>query len=226
MLQSSSPSYVIMASLDLARNYLATYQQNDIVYLQKEILNFKKELSTIQSIKVLEYPESHGDTLKVTIQSRSKLSGFELQKRFEEKGIYTELADPYNVLLILPLLKENQNYPLVEASRKIKGLLEEIPYRPIEEDNLISSGKISELAISYERLSNTENEVISIAEAAGQVCSETIIPYPPGIPLLLMGELITEEKLRQLTQLMNAGARFQGGSFLDSHQINIVRTSY
>jgi arginine/lysine/ornithine decarboxylase len=226
MLQSSSPSYVIMASLDLARNYLATYQRTDIEYLQKEISNFKKELSSIECINVLEYPDSHGDTLKVTIQSRSKLSGFELQKKFEEKGIYTELADPYNVLLILPLLKENQNYPLVEASRKIKELLEEIPYRPIEEDYLISSGKISELAISYEKLSHIKYEVIPIAEAAGQVCAETIIPYPPGIPLLLMGELITEEKLRQLTQLMNAGARFQGGSFLDSHQINIVRTSY
>jgi arginine/lysine/ornithine decarboxylase len=226
MLQSSSPSYVIMASLDLARNYLATYHRNDLEYLRQEISNFKKELSTIQSIKVLEYPESLGDTLKVTMQSRSKLSGFELQKRFEEKGIYTELADPYNVLLILPLLKENQDYPLAEASRKIKELLEEIPYSPIEDKFLIRTGKISELAIPYESLSNTENEVIPISEAAGQVCAETIIPYPPGIPLLLMGELITEEKVKQLTQLMNAGARFQGGSFLNSNQINIVRTSY
>ncbi|MEH7492281.1 aminotransferase class I/II-fold pyridoxal phosphate-dependent enzyme [Neobacillus niacini] len=226
MLQSSSPSYVIMASLDLARNYLATYQRNDLAYLKNEISNFKKVLSTIQSIKVLEYPDSDGDTLKVTIQSRSKLSGFELQKKLEEKGIYTELADPHNVLLILPLLKENQNYPLAEASRKIKELLEEIPYRPIEDETIISSGKLSELAIPYEKLSNIENEVIPIAEAAGQVCAETIVPYPPGIPLLLMGELITEEKLRQLTQLMNAGARFQGGFFLDSYQINIVKTSY
>jgi arginine/lysine/ornithine decarboxylase len=225
MLQSSSPSYVIMASLDLARNYLATYQQNDREYLQKEISHFIKELSMNQSIKVLEYANSQGDILKITIQSRSKLSGFELQKIFEEKGIYTELADSYNVLLILPLLKENQDYPLVEASRKIKELLAEIPYCPNEDGILISTGKIAELAIPYEKLSNIENEVIPISEAAGQVCAETIIPYPPGIPLLLMGELITEESIKQLTQLMSKGARFQGGSFLDCKQINIVRPS-
>jgi arginine/lysine/ornithine decarboxylase len=224
MLQSSSPSYVIMASLDLARNYLATYQQNDREYLQKEISHFIEELSTIQSIKVLEYANSQGDILKITIQSRSKLSGFELQKIFEEKGIYTELADSNNVLLILPLLKEDQDYPLVEASRKIKELLAEIPYCPNEDEIHISTGKISELAISYEELSNIENEVIPISEAAGQVCAETIIPYPPGIPLLLMGELITEESIKQLTQLMSKGARFQGGSFLDCKQINIVRS--
>jgi arginine/lysine/ornithine decarboxylase len=226
MLQSSSPSYVIMASLDLARNHLATYERNDIEYLQKEIAHFKKELSTIQCIKVLEYPDSHGDTLKVTIQSRSRLTGFELQKGFEERGIYTELADPSNVLLILPLLKENQNYPLVDASRKIKEMLEGVPYHPSEDELIVSTGRISELAIPYEKLSNIESEVISISEAAGQVCAETIIPYPPGIPLLLMGELITEEKVKQLTQLMNTGARFQGGSFLDNNQINIVKTSY
>ncbi|MDM5329501.1 aminotransferase class I/II-fold pyridoxal phosphate-dependent enzyme [Neobacillus sp. CF12] len=223
MLQSSSPSYVIMASLDLARNYLATYQPDDMAYLQKEITRFKAELATIPCIHVLEYPDSGGDTLKITIQSRSRLSGFELQKRFEEKGIYTELADPFNVLLILPLLKENQDYPLVEASRKIKEQLEEIPYDPGEEEFQISSGKISELAVPYEKLSNIESELIPLTEAAGQVCAETIIPYPPGIPLLLMGELITEEKVKQLTQLRNKGARFQGGSFLDSNQIYIVK---
>ena len=225
ILQSSSPSYVIMASLDLARNYLATYQRNDIEYLLKEISRFKKELSTIQSIKVLDYPDSQGDTLKVTIQSRSKLTGFDLQKRFEEISIYTELADPYNVLLILPLLKENQDYPLVEAGRRMKELLAKVPYRQVEEEFLISSGNISELAIPYEKLSNVEKEAVSITEAAGQVCAETITPYPPGIPLLLLGELITDEKINQLIQLMNMGARFQGGSFLDKKLINIVKTS-
>jgi arginine/lysine/ornithine decarboxylase len=225
MLQSSSPSYVIMASLDLARNYLATYQRSDMEYLQKEISCFKKELSTIQSIKVLDYPDSQGDTLKVTIQSRSKLNGFELQKKLEEISIFTELADPYNVLLILPLMKEYQDYPLVEAGRKIKELLAEIPYCSIKEEFQSSCAKISELAIPYEKWSNYEKKIVDIGEAAGMVSAETIIPYPPGIPLLLSGELITEEKIYQLTQLMNTGARFQGGSLLDKKQIEIYRTS-
>jgi arginine/lysine/ornithine decarboxylase len=223
MLQSSSPSYVIMASLDLARNYLATYEKKDMEYLLTEISRFKKELSMIQGIMVLEYPETVGDILKITIQTRSKLSGFELQKRFEEIGIYTEMADPYNVLLILPLLKENQNYPLVEVTMKMKKLLAELPYYSIEEECPISSGNISELAIPYEKLSNVEKEAVPISEAAGQVSAETIIPYPPGIPLLLMGEFITEERIKLLTQLVNTGARFQGGSFLDKNQVNIIR---
>ncbi|MDR7080372.1 arginine/lysine/ornithine decarboxylase [Neobacillus niacini] len=225
MLQSSSPSYVIMATLDLARNYLATYAKNDRAYLIREINQFKTKLKTIRSVKVLEYPDSQGDTLKVTIQSRCKLSGFELQKRFEEAGIFTELADPYNVLLILPLLKEGQEYPLFEASRKIQDVLSELPCHSIEDEYPLSTGEISELAVPYENLSNYEKIVIQFSEAAGKVCAETIIPYPPGIPLLLEGELILEERIAQLNQLISAGARFQGGSFLDKNLITIFRTN-
>lgn len=225
MLQSSSPSYVIMASLDLARQYLASYQQSDIEYLISEIKLFKNELKTVKSIKVLEYPDSYGDTLKVTIQTRSELSGFELQKRLEEIGVYTELADPHNVLLILPLLKQNQVFPLVETCRRIKGILDDMPYYTNEEKVSISSGKISELAIPYEKWSFYEKEIKDISTAAGFICAETIIPYPPGIPLLLEGELITEEKISQLDHLKNTGARFQGGSCLDKNQIIIFKTT-
>ncbi|MEH7248532.1 aminotransferase class I/II-fold pyridoxal phosphate-dependent enzyme [Neobacillus niacini] len=223
MLQSSSPSYVIMASLDLARKYLATYEQNDVEYLITQINHFKNELKTIKSIKILEYPDTQGDTLKVTIQSRSKLTGFELQKKLEEIGIYTELADPYNILLILPLLKEGQDYPLNEVSRKIKDVLINLPQYEIMEEFRMSSGKITDLAIPFEQLSDYAKVAVEISKAAGKVCAETIIPYPPGIPLLLTGELITEEKISHLSELLSAGARFQGGSFLDKNQIKIYK---
>ena len=49
------------------------------------------------------------DELKVTVQTRCQLSGYELQSLFEKVGIYTEMADPYNVLFILPL-QVNEGY--------------------------------------------------------------------------------------------------------------------
>ncbi len=65
MFQSSSPSYPIMASLDLARNYLATYTSIDLSFLLNEIQRFKQELADIPVIKVLEYPNANGDPLKL-----------------------------------------------------------------------------------------------------------------------------------------------------------------
>ena len=93
-LQSSSPSYPIMASLDLARSFLGTYNSKDLIYLKRQIAIFKECLSNIKGIKVLDFKTGNGDLLKVTIQATGFMSGFELQKKFEELGVFAELADP------------------------------------------------------------------------------------------------------------------------------------
>lgn len=225
MLQSSSPSYVIMASLDLARNYLANYEDKDVQYLINEKQKFQAELASISAIKVLEYPNSEGDPLKVTIQTRGKMSGFELQKRFEMAGIYTELADPENVLFILPLLKRNQANRLAEAIEKIRvTLAEEEPISDNRKELQMNGSKVTELAIPYHQMAAYEKMNIPIAGAVGQVCAETVIPYPPGIPLLLAGELISEDKLETLSLLLKSGARFQGGSLLDKGLLTVFLT--
>lgn len=217
--QTSSPSYPIMASLDLARNYLATYEQRDLSFLQYEVNRFKSALAVIPGIKVLDYPNDQGDILKITIQSRCGLNGFELQQQLEKLGIFTELADPFNVLFILPLLKACQLYPLEETAEKINKALRDLPVFELKEEYHTSGLKISELAIPYHEMAGIAVGQVQIDQAAGAVCAENITPYPPGIPLFLKGERITEEKLNRLNQLLSSGARFQGGSLLKSRMI-------
>ncbi|MGG3468419.1 aminotransferase class V-fold PLP-dependent enzyme [Neobacillus pocheonensis] len=224
MFQSSSPSYPIMASLDLARNYLAQYDQKDILFLQKEINHFKEELAKIPQIKVLEFPEHHGDILKITIQSRCGLTGFEIQKKLEEQSIFTELADPYNVLLILPLLKAGDKYPLRETVSKIRTILGNLSYQEWSVPYQPANDRISTLAIPYKEMPDLAEREIPINDVIGKVCAETIIPYPPGIPLLLKGEIVTADKLNQLKALLKSGARFQGGSALKKELIRIFCT--
>ncbi|MDQ0202103.1 aminotransferase class I/II-fold pyridoxal phosphate-dependent enzyme [Neobacillus ginsengisoli] len=225
MFQSSSPSYPIMASLDLARNYLAAYERQDVRFLIKEIGRFKRELADIPSVRVLEYPNKLGDPLKVTIQSACGISGFELQKRFEEIGIFTELADPYNILLILPLLKEKQDYPLTESVEGIKKALKGLSFQKGTDECQVDNRKISELAIAYKDMPDYEEKDIPISKAVGEVCAETVIPYPPGIPLLLRGEEATNEKIQYLKKLIDNRAKFQGGNSLEDGFIKVFWTS-
>lgn len=219
MLQSSSPSYPIMASLDLARFYLASYTRGDMDYLLNCISEFKRGISTIPGVKVLE--DSLNDPLKVVIQSTCELNGFELQKQLEQAGVYTELADPHNVLLVIPLLKEKQFYPFTDTLLKIKQVVKDTLFEKEEEIVYVSSEKISELAIPYKEMANYQTAVVPLDEAAGHVCAESIIPYPPGIPLLLAGERISIEKIHYLEKLTSQGARFQGSSTLEAGLIKV-----
>jgi arginine/lysine/ornithine decarboxylase len=220
--QSSSPSYPIMASLDLARNYLSSYKQEDCNFLINEIARFKEELAAIPSIEVLEFPNKHGDPLKITIQSRSGLSGFELQRLFEKEGIYTELADPNNVLFIFPLLKNGQIYPIDETIRKLKSVLADVRQEHVLDETVMHSDtSIAELAIPFSQMIKYGTKEVPISKAEGKVCAETVIPYPPGIPLLLRGELITKGKIMHLNRLVRDGSRFHGGSLLDQGLLKV-----
>ncbi|WP_059174172.1 aminotransferase class I/II-fold pyridoxal phosphate-dependent enzyme [Bacillus sp. FJAT-27445] len=222
MLQSSSPSYPIMASLDLARNFLGTINKRDLKNLLEHINRFRGELADIPQIRVLEN-EGKADPLKVVIQAACGLNGYEIQKLLEHQGIFTELADPHNILLILPLLKEGMDYPFKNAARKIAEALAHYPAvspTPLESS---SGGCLSGLALSLNEMDGLPCEVIELTKAVGLISAETIIPYPPGIPVILKGERITKRMASRLAELKKSGSRFQGGQRLTAGEILIYR---
>lgn len=223
MLQSSSPSYLLMASLDQARSYLGTYEQEDRSYLLEQVHIFTEALQQIKEIKVLTYPFYEGDLLKVTIQSKTSLTGFDLQKSLENEGIYTELADPYNLLMVLPLLKNGMIYPFTYIIEKLNKVTQGLPIK--EREIFVSplKKKIGRLELSQRKQEVASKEVSSLSIAAGKICAESIIPYPPGIPILLPGELITTEDVETIQVLLNAGAKFQGSKHIYEGKLNTYR---
>ena len=56
-------------------------------------------------------------------------------------------------------------------------------------------------------------------EAIGKIAGEMIIPYPPGIPLIMLGERITIEKINTLEKLISLGSRFHGGTGLENEKL-------
>ncbi|GIN64506.1 lysine decarboxylase [Robertmurraya siralis] len=216
MLQSSSPSYPIMASLDRARNYIATYTNRDAQYLKEQLASFKRELQTLEFIKVLEYPNQNGDPLKLTLQSNCGYTAYELQQLFEEKGIYAEMADPNNILFVLPLLKKDADFPFADIITKLK----ELRIQTARKRGRAHYFKKKRISTLY-RVQSHKKVLFPIEDSAGFICAETIIPYPPGIPLLLSGEKITVEDVKGLQFLLQSGARFQGGENLEEGKITV-----
>ncbi|WIY61384.1 aminotransferase class I/II-fold pyridoxal phosphate-dependent enzyme [Bacillus arachidis] len=206
MLQSSSPSYPIMASLDVARFALANMKEKGCHKIVKFARRFRKELQSIPQIAVLQYPLQ--DELKVTVQTRCELSGYELQSIFEKIGIYAEMADPYNVLFILPLQVNEQYIKAIEVIRLALGnytVTDKIP-----SIRYTYKGAFSSLPFTYKQLGKYKKKVVPLQAATGMIAADMVIPYPPGIPLLMYGEKITTAHIEQISYLEETGARFQG----------------
>lgn len=205
MLQSSSPSYPLMASLDIARAYLANLSKDRL----DTMLNSTNKLRGIfQKGSHWEVAASN-DPMKITLQIKDGRSGFEIAKLFEEQSIYPELATDKHVLFIHGL-EELQEFTTVE--KIIKTVNEEYKngtnHATIEIRDLFKE-PIQELAVSYHAMVQLPEKKVPLAESQELIAAESVIPYPPGIPVILKGERITEEQIRLTQHLIQQGAKIQ-----------------
>jgi len=208
MLQSSSPSYPIMVSLDIARHYLGNFTKLDLEYTLSVRNQFVSRLALIDKLSVK--TRDGQDPLKVIVTYEG-CSGFELQEIFEEQGIFTELADQFHVVFVLPLLKKGIQYPYDETLVKIKAALEKrTPVIQVEKILYRNQEELTLLCMTYEEMEHKEIEYVAMKDAIHRVAAKMITPYPPGIPLLLPGEKIKKEQIETLIQLLELNAKFQG----------------
>lgn len=225
MLQSSSPSYPIMASLDIARHYISQLTDIDICEIVYSIEQFRQALSSIENSYVVtgKAQSYKQDPLKVIVQSQTGMTGFDLQKRLEQQAIYPELADEFNVLLVMPLapfraLDETLvHFKYALGKHKSQSMIRN-HFETIDNEVPFSS-----LELSYKEMMNASKTLLMFHEAEGEIAAETVIPYPPGIPLLMKGERITAQHLNMLERYQQIGARFHGGRHVEQNQILIFQ---
>lgn len=205
ILQTSSPSYPIMASLDLARSFLATWPKEKMSSLLIKIDHFKKGLEKLGFIVFDSGPRS-ADPLKVVLR-RPGYTGFMLKEHFESVGLFPELADPLNLLLVLGL---DEQFPIND----ILKVLGEMKWEKREPQPIMTSGavmeRINQDPIPYYRYQSGTLIKKGLKQAVGDRAGEAIMPYPPGIPILVEGERITSQHLKTIEIWKKAGAAIQG----------------
>lgn len=226
MLQTSSPSYLLLASLDDARHYVQNYLEVDAVYFLQKRRQWIDSLKSINDLEVIEVD----DPLKISLRVKG-YSGFTFKSVLERHKIYVELADAYQVLLILPLIKQHHIYPFADIRIKIKEAIAQLKSK--QQDDVVlniqkiqdATYKISQSPYSFEQMNKMERQWIPYMRAIGRTSAEMIIPYPPGIPLLLPGEKITVAKLKQLEDFLAVGVVFQGNHRLQEKSICVFTQS-
>ncbi|WP_235857690.1 aminotransferase class I/II-fold pyridoxal phosphate-dependent enzyme [Paenibacillus albiflavus] len=241
MLQSSSPSYPLMASLDLARYELDTDGHRLIEQGLAVVEHFHSLMEHLPEYRILIHQEQQSaytslDPFKVTIMdSTGTLSGPRLAHELEVRGCYPELSDAKHVLLLFTLhstrgdaervyemLIEISNYYQLakqETSSAISNINELPPFLPL-------SDPISLDTRLYRQVSQTQMPLVrslAIMDAIGECSAEMVIPYPPGIPILYPGEQITAYTADLMMKLIANGIKFQG-SDIGAHSIINVFT--
>ncbi|WP_042479119.1 aminotransferase class I/II-fold pyridoxal phosphate-dependent enzyme [Bacillus ndiopicus] len=222
MLQSSSPSYLLLASLDDARHYVSTYIEADAHYLMEKRMQWIESLRAIDELLVIEVD----DPLKLLLRVRG-YTGFQFKEQLERNQLYVELADAEQVLVILPLLKRGDAYPFADMRIRIKEAVAVLLTTEKEAlpklSEQFSLTKIVMPEYSFEEVEQLEKEWIPYMRAIGRVAASMIIPYPPGVPLFIPGEKITVAKLSQLEELLAIGAAFQGDHQLNKKHIYVIK---
>jgi arginine decarboxylase len=224
MLQSSSPSYPIMASLDLCRRWMDTEGECSldngigvIDYLHQQI---SLRLPHIGVLKRTEDTRSYEtlDPFKITIHDRSgTYTGYQLRDKLGQAGCDAEMADVKHVLLHLSLASTHE-----DVDRLINALLDIFTPIRLEKQDILGEISNNNSIPSFSQISTpitmqlpqqrdfVNVKAIPLQQALGFRAAEMVIPYPPGIPILYYGEQITEETITYLQLAAKKGASFQG----------------
>ncbi|MFP7480167.1 aminotransferase class I/II-fold pyridoxal phosphate-dependent enzyme [Terribacillus saccharophilus] len=204
MLQSSSPSYMLLASLDTARKYLATRTAQYMDGLHTAVDAFRELLSASD---LWEVERQDGDWLKIVLRVKPGYQPRQLANMLEASGIYPELVTDRHILLVHGL-KALTDKDLDRIRTALKDMNAPASINPARAAHLFSE-PIQELAISYAEMEEQRPVFTDWDEAVGCIAAESIIPYPPGIPVLAKGEIVTKQHVEMIQLWKNNSISFQ-----------------
>lgn len=229
LVQSTSPSYLLMASLDGARQMLAIRGKEILTKIQEiaaqirgEIKSYKgfhvwhEELYIDQVVKGIDFTKIIIDGLDLGF------SGYQLAEKLRvEAGIQVEMATSTIVLALFGLGDvEAKGKRLAEALKTFSELPDGGQTFLTKDFLKANYSKTPTMAVSPRESFFAKKKLIPLKEAAGEVCGELVIPYPPGIPLLCPGEKISAEMIEQLSILKELYITWQG---LQDPSLNKIR---
>ena len=225
--QTTSGSYLLLCSLDMARRNLAlngkammerTIEQAD--YAREEINALGGYYAFGSEIVDGEYCCAF-DTTKLSVHTRDiGLAGVEVYDLLrDEYDIQLEFGDIGNFLAIVTAGDRDLEIErLISALSEIKRLYSGDLTGMLDHEYINPLVEMTPQAAFY-----SEKVSLPIEESAGRISTESVMCYPPGIPILAPGERITDEILRYIAYAKEKGCFMTGTEDMNISRINVVR---
>ncbi|PWA71103.1 Orn/Lys/Arg decarboxylase, C-terminal [Artemisia annua] len=211
-LQTTSPNHMLLASLDAARAQISKHPKTIFNKPFELAMDAKALIEKIPGITVLNsctFSDVVGiDSLRITVGVwKLGISGFEADCILYKNGVISELQGARSLMFAINLgTTRDDVVKLVEGLKNLSQRHASIRVNVVQP----FIGTISNMILSPREAFFTSKMKVSLKGSIGKVCGELVCPFPPGIPLLVPGEVITAEALNYIVEVKNNGGFISG----------------
>lgn len=227
--QTSSPSYVLMASVSQCMTFMEREGRERLEQLLVLRQEFLERIRRCVHIKAADHTEPCKLVLYLTNDVMTGQQLYDILR--DDYHLQMEMAAGSYVLAILTLMDTKEGIrrladAVLEIENRIAaGLREnEAESRETKADTVLQKNggnpPVCEAALTIAEAYEKEAEVISLSKAEGRVAAEFINLYPPGIPLVVPGEKWNRDMIRSMECYETMGLNVQG---IDGHKIRVVK---
>ncbi|UMZ75236.1 aminotransferase class I/II-fold pyridoxal phosphate-dependent enzyme [Natranaerofaba carboxydovora] len=198
LLQTTSPSYLLLLSLELARYNLEIKSNLWDDFIERLIRYRQKIIEEIKGFELLQKndldPSFNLDITKLTLfTNKLGVTGYEIAKILrEDYNILVEISSYDHILLFLTPAHDEEDLGFVlnaldDLSKRLLNF-----NKPLQQ-NYKKIPDIPDIAFKPGDAIKLKNREVNLEEACGKISADFVVPYPPGIPVLIPGEIITKD---------------------------------
>ncbi|MGI6332708.1 MAG: aminotransferase class I/II-fold pyridoxal phosphate-dependent enzyme [Zhaonellaceae bacterium] len=224
MVQSTSPSYLLMASLDGARAHLALEGLELFNNLVELCTNARREINALSAFWCLSQEHLAGlayDPTKLVIGSATGLTGFQLESVLSAYYIDMEMAALGYVLALVGVGDGEETLKYLVGVLKSIAKSNDLKHNQ-KQNGLIPYPPLPKALLSPREAYFSSTREVDLRDAEGQIAAEMIAPYPPGVPLICPGEVFTAEIVEYIKELYTKGVRWQGPADCTLQKVKII----
>lgn len=207
---TTSPSYLIMASLDYARHYLDNYGEEDYGKLIELAEIWKEKINLLSKVKIVSNKDlTRGyeiDKSRYLVILNNGYSGHKLLDYLRRNKIQAEMSFSRGVVLILSPCNNEEDFKKIYLS--IQNL--DLDLLKSDEENTLFSNIEPTKVLEPHEVFGLKYRNVNISDTLDKISKDFIVPYPPGIPLICPGEIITKEVINIIEEYTNNNLKVIG----------------
>lgn len=218
IVRSTSPSSLLLASLDAARRQLAVHGEQLLHETLQAIGQAREKLRSVEGVALIDDALAGRpgvaayDPLRIVLDVReSGRTGVEIAAALRERyDAHVELATTATIVFVVGIAERPET--LLRVAGDVEEVVGRLRRPNVETAPIRQPEGAPELAVAPRDAFLGNTEVVAPREAIGRVSSESIAGYPPGIPAILPGERVSAEIVEYLLESVAAGLRLHGAS--------------